>query len=495
VDGEANLLAPDLTIHEGSGEGIHVQALRLTATAAKGRVDYDATADSLGAKIRFRGSAPIVHDLSRAIAQAEVQAAGFRLNEAWRGLGIGGGLAELDGLGAIDANLRASIKPHRLWANSIFEFRDLHYGPHLHLGGLRGTAALTPTTWRLDGVTGDLFGGLATGEARGEATPAGPRRVNFDFKIDRASLPRMLGGIPSLARGAEGFGSLRAAGLLDETLHASAEILVPRARVHGLPVAELRFPAEIEVSPTTGAGSIHARHWTAHLAGGSIRGSTWLRLGEDRSFNSDVQLTGLDLEILSRLQDTGKHPATGRLSGDISLNGPNPNDLAKVRGRVDLDLDEASLVEMPVFRELDRFLGASRGGGLFEDGDIHGTIANRTLFVEALTLEGRIVQLHATGSITFDGGLDLEVLVNTKDVIPQSGMAIISLIPGLGQALGRGEEVLMRVVSFLERRLLKFRIGGTLSNPTVRIDAGVAVTQGAAGFFSSALKIPIGGRR
>jgi translocation and assembly module TamB len=152
-------------------------------------------------------------------------------------------------------------------------------------------------------------------------------------------------------------------------------------------------------------------------------------------------------------------------------------------------------VELPVFQELDRFLGASRGGGLFEDGDIHGTIANRTLFVDTLTLEGRLLQLHASGSITFDGGLDLQVLVNTRDLIPQSGMAIVSLIPGLGQALGRGEEVILKIASFLENRLLKFRVGGTVGNPTVRLDTGVAVTQGAAGFFSSALKIPIGGRR
>ena len=199
-------------------------------------------------------------------------------------------------------------------------------------------------------------------------------------------LTRLLAGIPALARGAEGFGSVRATGQLDETLRASAEILVPRARVHGLPIAELRFPAEIELSPNSGVGSIHARHWTGHLAGGAVRGDAWLRLGEDRSFRSDVQLTGLDLEILSRLQSAGKHSASGKLSGSISLNGPNPNDLGKLRGRVDLDLDEASLVEMPVFRELDRFLeygealdgvvgegagviarmrkGAARGGGI-----------------------------------------------------------------------------------------------------------------------------------
>ena len=52
-----------------------------------------------------------------------------------------------------------------------------------------------------------------------------------------------------------------------------------------------------------------------------------------------------------------------------------------------------------------------------------GTIYNRTLFVEQLTLNGKLIQVHATGTITFDGGLNLEVLVDTNEVIPQSGMA------------------------------------------------------------------------
>ena len=111
-----------------------------------------------------------------------------------------------------------------------------------------------------------------------------------------------------------------------------------------------------------------------------------------------------------------------------------------MRGRVDIDIDDASLVSIPVFRELDRFLGAAKGGGLFEDGDLHGTISNRTLFVEQLTLQGKIVQIHATGSITLEGSLNLEVLVNTTQIIPQSGLALVNVIPGLGTALGRGEE-------------------------------------------------------
>jgi len=333
---------------------------------------------------------------------------------------------------------------------------------------------------------------VATGDAHSEVRPGGSKVIAFEFRVDRASLSRMAIELPRLAREIEGFGSMRIAGRVAETLEASAEILVPRARVMGIPLIDLRFPAEIEMNPASGIGLLNARHWTARIAGGSLRGSAWLRLGADRTFQSDLQLVNIDIEEISKLHSNAKRAASGKVSGKISLTGPNTEHLEKIRGKIDLDLDDASLVELPVFKELDRFLGAARGGGLFEDGNVHGTIYNRTLFVEQLTLNGKLIQVHATGTVTFDGSLNLEVLVNTNQVIPQSGLALVNLIPGLGQALGRGEQAFLRVASFLENRLLKFRVTGSAGNPTVQLDPGIAVGDAAVGFFSTVLKVPIG---
>ena len=495
IDADATLIAPDLKIREGSAEGVAVKSLRVSAVARKGVLDYDATAESLGGKVRFHGSAPLVGDLSKPVAEAELLAVGFRLGEAWKGLGVTGGLAHLSGVGAFDTNLRSSIRPFRLWSNGTFELRDLGFGGSPAHGHLQGVASLSPTGWRVDQIVGELFGGVASGEAHGDIRPGGPKQAAFDFKVDRASLARMAAGVPSLAREVEGFGSLRLAGRFEEALVANAEVLVPRAKVFGMAISDLRFPVELEMNPSTGFGTINARHWNARLAGGTVRGSAWLRLGGDRSFQSDVQLSAVDIETIARLHSNGKRSASGKVSGKLSLTGPNPEQTAKMRGKFDLDLDDASLVEMPVFKELDRFLGSARGGGLFEDGDAQGTIFNRTLFVEQMTLRGRLLQVHATGTITLDGGLNLEVLVNTNQVIPQSGLALVGIIPGLGQALGRGEEAFLRVANFLENRLLKFRVTGSLDNPNVQLDAGVAVGDTAVGFFSGVLKVPLGALR
>lgn len=496
IDADADLVAPEMTVREGkAGDGIRVGSLNLKARARKGVLHYEATAQGLGGHVRFQGTAPATADIARATTNAQFQATNVRLNPAWRGLGISGGLAQLDGYASVDTNLRASISPFRLWTHGNIELTGLHYGRHLDLGNLRGQVATTPTTWRIEELHGDLLGGVAIGSASGATSkPDAPKKIAFDFKVDRASLHRMLSSVPMLAHGAEGHGSLRVSGQLHESLRATAELSVPRAKVLGLPISDLRFPGEIELSPSSGIGSFRSRHWVARVAGGSARGNVFMRLGEERSFQTEVNFTDVDLETLSRSHSLGKG-ASGKVSGKISLSGHDPSHVGKMRGKVAIDLDDASLVSLPIVKEFDRFLGGAKGGGLFEDGDLQGTIYNGTLFIEQLTLQGKLVQVHATGAVTLGGALNLEVLVNTNQIIPQTGLAVVSLVPGLGQILGRGEEAIMHLATFFENKLLQFRVTGTLDNPTVQLDPGVSVGQGAAGFFAGALKVPVGSSR
>ena len=491
IDADATLTAPNLMVREGAKGEMPVKSLQVTAKARNGLLTYDATADSLGGKVLFHGNSPIAGDLSKAIAAAELRAVNFRLSEVWKGLGMVGGVAHLDGFGALDANLRARLRPFQVYSRGIFELRSLQYGRMVALGNLSGIAAISPDSWKVEQVTGELLGGSAQGEANSETRTDGSKVVAFDFKVERASLARLAMQVPRLARQIEGYGTLRVAGRIAEALQANTDLTVPKARVFGVDLTDLRVPVVIDLNPTTGAGSAHTRHWTARAAGGSIRGSASMRIGGDRSFQTETQLINVDLHEFGRLQGTNKKVATGKVSGKVALNGPNPDHLEKLRGRVEVKLDDASLVELPVFKQLDRFLGASRGGGLFEDGDMTGNIANRALSIEQLTLRGRLIQLHAQGTVTFAGNLNLEILVNSNDVIPQTGATLVNAIPGLGQALGRSEEALLKIASFLENRLLKFRVTGTMTNPTVQLDPGVTVGDNAAGFFASALKVPI----
>ena len=492
VDAEINLSAPNLSFRPENryGEGIKVQELQIIAQARDRLITYEANANSLGAKLSFNGSIPIEPDPTKSVAQAEARVVGFQIGDAWRGLGMSGGLAELAGAGTVVANLRGSIEPPELWMRGLFNLDSLRYGPRFPIGQLNGQVAVSPTAWKLERLDGNLFGGVATGNAAGEMKLGTLGQSSFNFRVDRASVPKLLALAPDLAKGATGYGSLRASGRLDDALRLTANLTVPHAKVLNLTLTDVRMPANVNINPKSGVGLVQARRWTGRLAGGLLQGNSWMRLGSDRSFQSDLKLVGVDLEVLARIGAISSKASGGKLSGTLSINGPDPTELRKMRGRFNFDINDATLVALPVFRELGKFLGGSRGGGLFDEGEVRGNIGNETLYIEQCTLSGRMVQIHAIGSVTFKGNLNLEVLVNTNQQISQSGMTLLNVIPGLSEVLGQSEKVLLKLTSFLSSRLLKFRVTGNIQNPTVTIDPSVDVGDSAVGFFSSALKLP-----
>src|SRR5690606_12325195 len=150
----------------------------------------------------------------------------------------------------------------------------------------------------------------------------------------------------------------------------------------------------------------------------------------EQAYRGSLRLDAIDVELISRLLTDARRPASGSLSGTATFAGTRPSDPRRLRGRIDLELADASLVELPVFRELTRFLGATRGG-VFEAGELDAAIANGQVLVESLQLVGRVAQLHGEGTVGLDSRLDLRMLINTNQIIPQTGEALVRLIPGL----------------------------------------------------------------
>ncbi|MEJ7639207.1 MAG: hypothetical protein WKF75_14850, partial [Singulisphaera sp.] len=337
--------------------------------------------------------------------------------------------------------------------------------------------------------SGEALGGPVSGSVRAKTSSVGPPRIGIDLRIDRAILARVVAFLPSLAPHLDGFGTFQLSGTLADEFQANIYVAVAQARLAGVSLSELRAPAVLVVTPGSGTGSLRIPRLSARFAGGEVRGDLLFRLGDDRTFNANLQLASLELETLTRIASGTSQPASGRITGRVTLSGPNPAEPERFRGRVNLDLSDASLVQIPVFREVDRFLGSS-SGGLFEDGDLIGVVAHGNLMVESLTLAGRLAQVHGTGTVGFDGRLNLEMLVNTSQIIPQTGQALVVLIPGLREVAGLRRLATARVATFLGNRLLKLRVTGTVRNPTIAIDPTISVPETAVG-SSGVLKLPL----
>ena len=497
IEIDARLESKHLTIR-----GVPVHALHGVASLEDSGLKYDLYAEALEGKFQIQGSLPIAAEnpaprpLPKIAAETEpngrLRAIGFRLdNTIWTALGVGGALDRLDGEGAIDANLHLSPRPFDLRAHGIAEFRNLRLGPSDPLGRLRGEFLIGPNTWEVDKLSGELFGGSAAGSLTYTLpTAQEPSTLNYRVEINSADVDRMAALAPPVKGVLSGRANLRATGRLDDALRAQGDLRVLVGRLYGLPMTEFDAPVQLTYLPTSGNGTVEARRFHVRLAGGRVEGTARIRFGLHRNFTTDLSLSQLDLELLSRSYFDSKRPTTGKVSGTIALHGVDTYRSETYAGRADLALTDASVLDLPVFRALDRFLGGPAGGGVFEQGELHALIANRQIVVEQLALFGRVAQLHGEGTVGFDGQLNLVILVNTNQLIPETGQALIALIPGIRNA--RGSAATLQVSNYLSNKLLKLRVTGTVRNPVVTVDGSATVSNAAVGFFAGILKLPFG---
>jgi translocation and assembly module TamB len=488
VEADLSLSASTMSI-----QGVPIESMRAKLRTREGNLHYTVQANSLGGKVGFQGQAPLLDlEPSRSVALAEIQADGFMLRQLWKALGVTGPLQGLEGHGVLDANLRTSMAEFEPWVHGLAEIHSLRWGSHYPLGHLNGEVIVTPEKWRIENMHGNLFGGLAQGSVWGNQLTVDPRRLGFELEVDRASLPGVAAMLPSLSRHLSGFGTLRLAGRFDEACHATAEIHVSHARFFGLPMTQLHVPAELTIAQSSGNGWLHVRRWTARLAGGPLWGNASFRVGSDGNFHSETHFDEVDLESFARIELDMRRPVAGKLAGQITLDSPQPSQLKRLKGNVSLDLDDGSLIEVPVIREIIRMLG-SHGGGLFQEGDLEGRIANEQFIVDHLALKGQLVQMHSSGTIGFNGQLNLYVLVNTSLLIPQAGQSLAALIPGFGDVRGR-REATGRVASFLSGRLMKLRVTGNLRSPVIERDREIMISDDAVGFFADVFGLALDGR-
>ncbi len=245
---------------------------------------------------------------------------------------------------------------------------------------------------------------------------------------------------------------------------------------------------------TTGSrrGALQIRKAAGKLAGGRVGGDAWIALGDRRDFRAKLFVDDVDLRVISR-DEMANRSVPGRISGFATVTGSDPLQPASYRGELDFDLAQASLVDIPLLDELDRSLGSAQGG-VFDEGDLHGTIADQRIRIDRLTLVGPLAQVHATGWLDFDGRLNLEVLVNTNKGLPETGRTLLAQSPSVVETVERRAAAIDQVADFLSSRLLKFRITGTIRDPVANVDSSINA-RAAIGFFLRAMRLSMQSRR
>jgi translocation and assembly module TamB len=480
LEAEAHLTAGDLTVG-----GIPARSLKMTLTVHEGNPRFDLSADGLGGTIRLTGDGHLASDPKDDEVRAQVEALGLQLYELWGALGTSGPLADLRGRASVKGQGRArgSSSLNDVRAQGSVELGELIWGFDYRLGSrLQAELSKAPDGWHVGPLGGELFGGTVLGEGiwmyRGEG---GRPMYGVDARVDRLMLARALSFLPEADRRLAGTGTLRVAGRTDGAIGGAGEFRVDRGFVNSLELTELRVPGEWTFSPgPSRRGSLSIRRAGGRLAGGRVGGDAQFTLGDRRDFRARLVVDDVDLRVISR-DELGSRPVPGRLSGFVNVYGTDPAQPMSYRGELNFDMDQASLVDIPLLDELDRSLGSTEGG-VFDDGDLHATIADRKVHIDSLTLVGPLAQVHATGTLDFDGRLNLEVVVNKNRGIPESGQAMLARSSNVADEIARRASQIDQVRDFISSRLMKFRITGTIRDPIANIDRSIN-PRAAIGFF------------
>jgi translocation and assembly module TamB len=263
--------------------------------------------------------------------------------------------------------------------------------------------------------------------------------------LDGAQAARLLAPWPALAARVDGAVQLHLLGSLGREWRGFGVAVVPRARVFGVEIQEGRFPFRARWLPRFGSGALDVAQGGARAAGGRLTGRLGLRYQQGLHLEGQVSGTGLQLPTLLReLGEPGPVEA-GRLSGKVDFAGRNVRGGDDVTAAVEATAEQLLAFQLPVLRQLSPYLVPGRLTTPVRRGELRGRLDRGVFRVRRLTLTGRLLQVFADGTVTTRGKLDLTVTANS--------------------------EVLARASSYLSNRVVYLRVGGTVRNPQVRVEA------------------------
>ena len=249
-------------------QGIPAEKVTAAVGVENGELSYDVTAESLGGKIKFQGKVPL-NAAPPAEANGNFRAVGFTLARLWKAAGMTGIVSRLEGLGAVNANVRL-VRGRGRGALGARRGRVPRPAMGEALSDRPPPRGLRHDAGRLVGRPDQRRGARRPGVGIGPGQDPGgrPPRIGIDLRIDRAVLAHVVAFLPSLAPLLDGFGTFQLTGTLADVFQANIDVAVAQARLAGLPLSELRAPAMLVVTPGRGPARCASRGCRSASRGG-----------------------------------------------------------------------------------------------------------------------------------------------------------------------------------------------------------------------------------
>ncbi|WP_439621355.1 hypothetical protein [Gemmata sp.] len=479
-----DVTAPKLTV-----QGIPAERL-VGKAALKGKVlEYELEGKTLGGSFELKGRYP-----------------GQKKDKAPAGGANDRGSLKVTGIDlsriATDIGFQ-SLAPLRGRIDANFDFdNDLSTGS--------GRVAITGVRWgnellarevtgvlvMRDGVVdlSDFAGRVAGGELRARARVyvSDPRRNFFSVALSRVDAKQMLALAGADAADLiDGPMTLVARGRLGGETRVSGSLSLPRGSVAGVAVTDLVVPFEVSTAPG-GYGRLSVQNAVINAGNGRVQPTLTVDWGYG-GMRVDGRIRFINVPIAAVAPQLGENAllGSGRITGRFDLGGQNVRSAADLTGNLVAVLNNTSVREIPVLRQVTPFLNPAGLVKPFQSGDVRGSLSNGVFRIDRLALANPTAQVFAEGTITTTGRIDLTVVAHTGTIGPSTrGLRLFGLrLPLIGPVpVG-----LIRDVSdFLSNRTVRLTVTGTTSNPVVRVNVGALLREEAVRFFLSRYVVPAG---
>ncbi|MGL4419027.1 MAG: AsmA-like C-terminal region-containing protein, partial [Gemmataceae bacterium] len=358
------------------------------------------------------------------------------------------------------------------------DLRGLRWGEFPLASDIAGALRMRDGTLELNDLSGRVAGGQLRGNAR--VGLKNPQRNSVNITLDRASAKQLLAPVPSLTDSVDGELSVTMKGRIGPETRLDGEATMPRGRLFGVLVSDVRVPMELVVNGPQRELTI--RDINAHLGTGRLTGQARYSLADQGRLQGELRFT--DAQISSLWPDAGGIRAigSGRVSGRFEFSGNAIQSMDDLEGNLNATLVETSVREVPILRLFTPYLAPIGINSPFRDGEVQARLAKGSFRVHRLALSNPAVQLFAEGTVGLNGRLDLDIVAQTGSAGPQApGLARLLLrVPALGPIpLG----VVRDVSQFLSSRVVRLHATGTVGAPQVQINRASLLTEEAVRFF------------
>jgi hypothetical protein len=461
---------------------IPTQHVKATLRQVEGHLEYRLIGDVLGGSFELEGKTSRI-DLRKNADNLEgggrLSLVGLRLSQLGSAFDLRDRLDPLQGRLDLELNYKNEGADDWPVGTGRVTVRNVRWGGTEVTDSVRGLLRLTDRDFQIRDVNGTIAnGGLRAVAVIRLRQPGGW----FSLTLEHMDAERVLAPFPSLTNVVQGPLDAQLRGSLGNAWRGSGQVTLHRGHTLGVGLSEWRLPVEFGHNLGSGEGFLDVRDSTAQIGQGRAQGHASLRWGEGVRLEGLVTFFNADLKTLIRSTGQTSTLAAGRLSGRLDFGAANLRSADDLVALLDAQLTQTQAFQLPVLSVLTPYFAPGRGNATFDRGSIRARLSGGVVRVQHLRLTGSLLNMLIEGTVNLQGRLDLDATAGTGNLgVNAVGLRLLAQrIPAVGP-LPVG--LIAQVTAFFANRLVHLHIGGTLRNPTIRVDPLALLTEEAVRFF------------